>query len=465
MPVTIRLKVKALVGNKVAQGIVGTMLLKVASAVVAFALFSLAARSAGVKEFGYFSIIFSAVSMLSIIAAAGQELQIVRSWNEYLSADRPAFAVGALRFGWVVTITGALIGSVLLWAVFEPGLVLADIPLANQWTLSAAAVAFLATNTLSLYSAHATRAIVGIRWGDAHYELTWRSIAILFLAWCLWMGRPVYSSEIFAVFAIGLILVVVTQVWAVARRVRVEVGTPEPRYNLREWSGRSFRLWLAVTMEAANQHMEVFLIGMLLDPIAAGAYFVASRLANAFALATGGLYTFATRRIPRLYFSRDIPALKHTLHLMAITTFLIVVGGMSVVLLAGDYMLMVFGSSYADYYWVLVILSIGTAVTAANGAAPSFLMLTGHEGRYMVVVTASVILRVVGFFLVVPSHGIIGAAVVTAAIMVAMALLLNVYCRIFTGMDPSIIRFFIESPDTPPASFKPADATAERLEK
>ncbi|WP_319530532.1 polysaccharide biosynthesis C-terminal domain-containing protein [uncultured Cohaesibacter sp.] len=460
-PTTIKLRVKELVNNKVAQGIVGTMLLKVCSAVVAFALFSLAARAAGLEEFGYFSIVFSAVSMLSIVAAAGQELQIVRCWNEYLSENRPGLAIGALRFGWLVTLSGALIIGLLLWVLFDKGLETANISVPHQWTMHAAAVSFLIVNTLCLYSAHATRAIVGIRMGDANYELTWRSIAIVFLAACLWTGRPVQMIEIFTVFTVGLVLVVVTQAWSIVRQVKVEIGNVKPLYKLREWSGRSARLWLAAAMESANQHMEVFLIGMLLDPIAAGAYFVAARLANAFALATGGLYTFATRRVPKLYFSRDIPALKHTLHLMAITTLLIVVCGMSVVLLAGDYMLMIFGSAYADYYWVLVILAIGTALTAANGAAPSFLMLTGHEGRYMVIVTISVILRVVGFFLVVPTYGILGAATVTMVVMVGMALLLNVYCRVLTGMDPSILRFFIESPDEPPAGFKPSEELAE----
>ncbi|WP_373236475.1 lipopolysaccharide biosynthesis protein [Cohaesibacter celericrescens] len=443
-------KIKQLFSNKVAQGIAGTMLMKMASAVIAFALFSLAANASGVEEFGRFSILFSVVSILSIVAAAGQELQVVRSWSEYLANGRPGFAVGALRYGWFVSSAGVVVISILLWVFFHTNTDWTPLTIKDKWPLGVAAIAFLATNTLSLYSSHAARAIVGIKVGDAHYEITWRAIAIVFLTVCLLMGRAVDTTEILTVFAFGLVLVIVSQAYIVAREVKRQVGSVKPEYDLKEWTPRSVRLWLAAIMEASNQHMEVFLIGMLLDPVAAGAYFVAARLSNAFALAASGLNTFGTRRVPGLYFARDIPALKHTLNLMAGMSLIIVAGGLLCVIIGGEYMLMIFGRSYMDYYYVLLILSIGTGLTAANGPAPSFLMLTGHEGGYMKVVTASVLFRVMGFFLIVPYFGIIGAATVTASVMVAMALLLNYYCRHFTGMDPSILRFILPSTDVPP---------------
>ena len=307
------------------------------------------------------------------------------------------------------------------------------------------------------------RAIVGIKMGDAHYELTWRTIAVVFLAASLIVGHSVTSTEILAVFSVGLAIVVVTQVRAVSRNVLKQVGNVAAEYDVKQWTPRSIRLWLASIMEASNQHMEVFIIGMLLDPIAAGAYFVAVRLANAFALATSGLNTFGTRRVPGLYFSRKVPELKQTLNLMAGMSLIIVVVGLTAVVIGGDYMLMIFGRSYADYYWVFLLLTIGTGLTAANGPAPAFLMLTGHEGRYVTIVTMSVLLRVVGFFLVVPHFGIMGAAAVSGSVMVGMALLTNFFCRRLTGMDPSILRFAMESADEPPAKIEKTNPVSNNL--
>ncbi|WP_114007680.1 lipopolysaccharide biosynthesis protein [Cohaesibacter intestini] len=447
---SLRARLLQIIGNKVAQGIAGTLAMKVVSAVIAFGLFSLAANAAGAEEFGHFSVLFSVASMLSIVAAAGQELQIVRNWSEYRTSGQHGLALGALRYGWISSVFGVIIVSALLFLFFAFSDSWTERTGLEKWFLVVAVIAFMATNTLSLFSSHVARVVVGIKLGDAHYELTWRGLAIVFLAVCLLMGRMVDTAEILAVFAVGLTLVIGSQAYLSWRRVRAEIGTPTPEYDFAQWTPRSVRLWLASIMEASNQHLEVFLIGLLLDPMLAGAYFVASRLANAFALAASGINTFGTRRVPSLYFARDVEAVKHSLNLMAGMTLIIVVGGMGCVLLLGHYMLLLFGDIYMDYFHVLLILSIGTAITAANGPAPSFLMLTGHESPYMTTVTLSVVLRVIGFFLVIPHYGITGAAMVTAAVMVIMAIWLNIQCRSKTGMDPSIFRFLHESPDVQP---------------
>lgn len=435
-----------------------TMMMKVVSAVIAFTLFSFASNAAGAEEFGRFSIFFSIASLLSVVAAGGQGVLIVRSWNEYRAQGKQGLARGALHYGVLVSLGGIVLTSMLFAAIM-----LLDVPWnalfidGNIWLL-AASIAFLCVNCLSLYSSHAARAIVGIKVGDANYELTWRFLAIVFLAICLAFEYAVKTEEILAVFCIGLVLVVTTQLIYVRHTVRAELGAESPVYDNQNWAPRSLRLWLAAIMEAANQHMEVILIGMLVDPVAAGAYFVATRLANAFALAASGLHTFGTRRVPGLYFAGKTTELKHVLHLMALMALTIFVGGMGAVLLLGDYMLLIFGTFYLDYYSVFLILCIGTALTAANGPAPSFLMLTGHEGLYMKIITTSVLYRIIGFALVVPFYGILGAATVTAIVMVITSFLLNIACRRYTGMDPSILRLIHESPDHPPEQVQASQA-------
>nr|WP_321981626.1 lipopolysaccharide biosynthesis protein [uncultured Cohaesibacter sp.] len=452
-------KIRRLIGSGDARGLFGTMVLKAGSAVISFALFSLAAHAAGAVEFGRFSILFSVLSILAIVAASGQEMQVVRSWNEYLTSDRPGLALGAVRYGWMVSSAGVLIVCLGFWIVYSM-----DLPFfretiqGSNWT-AIFSMAFLAGNCLALYSSHVTRAVVSIKLADGHYEITWRAFAVIFLSISLLVGHTVTSTEILAVFAFGLAFVIATQAYVVAVRIKKQIGEVTPGYDVRQWTPRSVRLWLASIMEASNQHLDVFLIGLLLDPVSAGAYFVAARLANAFGLATSGLNTFGTRRVPGLYFARQTAELKHALNMMAGMSLLIVVVGLTAVVIGGDYMLMIFGRSYADYYWVFLLLATGTGLTAANGAAPAFLMLTGHEGRYVTIVTSSLALRVIGFFVIIPHFGILGAAAVSGTVMIGMALLTNYFCRRLTGMDPSILRFVAESSDEAPSGTAKAQPT------
>ena len=330
-------KIQQLIGSRDARGLFGTMMLKAGSAVISFALFSLAAHAAGAVEFGRFSILFSVLSILSIVAASGQEMQVVRSWNEYLASGRPGLALGAVRYGWMVSTAGGLIVCLGFWIVYSMDLpFFKDSIQGDNWT-AIISMAFLAGNCLALYSSHVTRAVVSIKLADGHYEFTWRAFAVVFLSVSLFVGHPVTSAEILAFFAFGLAFVVVTQAYVVAVRIKQQIGAVTPRYDVRQWTSRSVRLWLASIMEASNQHLDVFLIGLLLDPVSAGAYFVATRLANAFGLATSGLNTFGTRRVPGLYFARETAELKHALNMMAGMSLLVVVVGLTAVVIGGDY--------------------------------------------------------------------------------------------------------------------------------
>jgi O-antigen/teichoic acid export membrane protein len=435
-------RLKNLGASSIAKGIVGTMMLKVASAIIAFSLFSLAANAAGAEEFGKFSVFFSVASMMSIVAAAGQELKVVRAWNQYMAQKQPALALGAVRYGWILTLVGTAIVAVVFGVFLLADLAITPLQIGGDWLLALATIAFMATNTIALFTAHLARAIVSIQVGDGHHELTWRSLVIAILLASLIMGHGITTTEIFAVSALGLMLVIAIQTVYINRKLALDVGNAKPDYDLKTWNPRSFRLWLASIMEASNQHLEVFMIGVLLHPLAAGAYFVASRLANAFALAADGINTFGTRRVPGLYFAGEKRELSQSLRLMALMSLAIVVGGVGTVLIAGDWLLLIFGRDYMAYYWVLVILSVGTAISAAVGPAPAYLKLTGHEAHYMSVVSGSVILRIIGFIVIIPYFGIIGAAIVTASILAVMSLYLNYQCRKQTGMDPSILCLF-----------------------
>ena len=58
---------------------------------------------------------------------------------------------------------------------------------------------------------------------------------------------------------------------------------------------------------------------------------------------------------------------------------------------SGYGLLAVFNPAYVVYYPALVMLCVGTAAVAATGPCAPILMLTGHEGRYLGIIAASVV--------------------------------------------------------------------------
>ena len=97
------------------------------------------------------------------------------------------------------------------------------------------------------------------------------------------------------------------------------------------------------------------------------------------------------------------------------------------------------GPHFAAQQWVLIVLAIGTAFQAAGGPAAAILQLTGHEGQYVPVVAANVALRLLGFVILIPWLGVLGAAISATVSLALATIVLNVLCRRRTGVDPSIL--------------------------
>ena len=140
----------------------------------------------------------------------------------------------------------------------------------------------------------------------------------------------------------------------------------------------------------------------LLDPASAGAYFIASRLANMFATVLSAVHNYATRRIPALYFSGRFDELSHILKLMAEVVLLCILAGILVIGFGAETILGAFGPAFAAQKWTLIILTMGTVIYAAGGPAAAVLMIAGHGGRYPWVVAANMILRFTGFSVLIP---------------------------------------------------------------
>ena len=98
-------------------------------------------------------------------------------------------------------------------------------------------------------------------------------------------------------------------------------------------------------------------------------------------------------------------------------------------LLAGKYMLRLFGDDFAGGYPVMVILSIGLLARAALGPAEKLLIMLGKQTLCATVYAASFAINLLLCLLLIPPYGIAGAAAATAAALVAESILLFTVTR------------------------------------
>ncbi|WP_424627527.1 lipopolysaccharide biosynthesis protein [Bradyrhizobium sp. SYSU BS000235] len=416
------------------RGIAGVFALRMTITILNFALISLAARVLGVSAFGTYSILFSAAGLFSIVATAGQQVLVMRFWNEYSSAGQMDCLKGALIFSSLVCLAGSVLVAIPLYVWLIKAY---DAPIAMAITLYLIALSALLTTS------HLVRTAVGVGTGDGFGNLSLAIPPIVYLLHCLGRGAIADVSVVFFLMALGAASCVVFHIvtlWRTLQKRFPGFMMAKATYNIPSWRARSFKLWLSNSLEASNQYIDVLIIGALMNPEVAGAYFVTSRLANAFSMATDAIHMFSTRHIPDLYYRRQFTQLGSLLDTVSGVTLAVIVAGMIVIAGGGHWILMAFSSAYVPYHDALIVLSLGMAAVAAAGPSGSILMLTGHEGRYLGVIGITVLLRMTGFLILIPHFQVMGAVVATTLSFACMAVLLRASTVSSAKIDGSILR-------------------------
>jgi O-antigen/teichoic acid export membrane protein len=419
-----------LMRRDVTRSLAGTILLKVGSGGLAFALFSLAARTMSPDAFGVFAAWLCVAQIGSVVGLVGQELVLVRFLNEYQVQGKADLTKGVLLFSLKISAIATLAAIAAAAAV---GSMRGDSGL-----LILSVAAFMSVNAGLMLGSQIARSLVSILMGEGNREFFWRIVVVLFLSALLFGNGRLSPTELFTAMAAAMSAGLLVQAISIAAALPGMRNTPA-RSEAKRWSTSALHFWFSSILEAANQYFDVIVIYWMLDPATAGIYFAASRLANVFAMLSAALYTFAARRLPSLYFSKNHEEFEHTLVLMAEVTALCVVSGLIGVWIGAPYLLGLFGPAFAAQHWTLVVLAVGTAFQAAGGPAAGILQLTGHESGYVPVVAANVVVRLLGFLIFIPWLGVLGAAVSATLSLGLATIALNLLCRHRTGVDPSVL--------------------------
>lgn len=420
-----------ILADKNSLGAIASLAMVGCGAVLAFIMLSVAARVLGPQEFGRFATWFNVCSFLAVIAALGQETFIGRSWNEYAGNGRLDLAKGAARFGArniVLGVALAVMGSAALGVVLriEPAIIVFG-------------AAFVACFALQNFLYQFTRSVAGHLVSDALYEGVMRAIVIVGLAAAYGAWGSATAHVTLGLMAIGFLLTALLMVLVIARKVPAETWQTAPTSDAVAWRRRSARMWLAAILEATSQYLDVVVISVLLGPLLAGSYFVATRIAAVFAKVTHAVNTRAAAQVSYLYYRNELAELDRLIRGMSIVSVGVIAVGLPALLLLGKLLLPVFGEVYVREFPTLTVLAIGTALTALAGPAPLVLLHTGQEGFYSKAVLAGLLARIALFALLAPTLGTLGVAVGWSVTAIATAIYLNIACRRRVGVDPSVL--------------------------
>jgi O-antigen/teichoic acid export membrane protein len=434
---------QSLLTNDVLKGSAAALAIKFTGSILGFTMFALAARHMEPVSFGSLAIIFNAMSFLAVMALCGQETLIVRSWDEYIGSERPSLAWGALTFGVQIVFGAALLTAAIVavaWAEWDP-----QTPI----LLLIGACAFLFAQSLMHFSAQFSRVAAGIVVGESPREIIWRLIMVVTILVHHLVQAEFSAIEFFFTAAGALLLSVGFQSWWVARVLPKPLVQSKAEGDIAAWIPRSFKMWVSAMLETSSQYLEVVVIGFFLGPVAAGFYFVATRITNVFAMIAGSITAYATSQISGLFHNDAKRELQNILRSLAIISAMLAACAFVVILLAGKLLLWTFGAVYVSAYPELIVLALGASITALTGPAAYLLLLTGNEGVYPRIMSVGLFARFVLIAILGPWLGLMGAVIAWSLSAAGMSLALILACRRLVQLDPSLVYALWPSPMPP----------------
>jgi O-antigen/teichoic acid export membrane protein len=425
----------AVLRKKTMFGFWSSLSIMVGNTVLVLVVTIVLTRALGPASYGHYSFAMAVAYTLSLPGQFGLSTLIVREVARYDQLQQWAYLKGMLNFGiagaFTLSAAVALVAGLLLFifrdrvSVELPGL-LFSIPIAALFALALVregALRGLNAPFQAQFPEKLLQPIIflglvatGIAGGTLSVAaaLTWQLVA----ASCA--------------FILGSLLLY--------RRVPLMVRAARAQYNTRTWIASVIPIALSVGAEAIYVQVNVIFLRFYWTPTDVGLY----RIATSLAMQAHFFLVVVNMAVAPLIAKAHVSANRDELQNLARSASRIAILGaipvVALLILFGRPILaLLFGPEYIAAYPALVILAVGQVVMAGAGSVGLILNMTGYERAVAKAFGISLLLNIGLCLLLIPSLGMIGAAISSTAGFAVWNITLVVQIRRRLGINPMAI--------------------------
>jgi O-antigen/teichoic acid export membrane protein len=425
----------ALASRLLRRGASGAFIVSVAGTGLGLLTNLAMARLIGRAEYGIFALMFSWVSVLVTVAQAGQDISIIRFLPTYIQ-ERAWGKVLGLRLGvglfvFATSVCVAIAGCVVVHTVgaghsaiwretFYIGF--AMLPILTQLQQSGAMHrAFKRPVTTGMYSTVMRPAILLVLLGLASVVFT-----------------RLDAPRATLCVALSALLALMASAWHMSRAWPAQARGVRPGYELRRWAVVGSQLSLLSIIVVAGNRLDVMLLGAIMGTSDVGPYYAAVKMAGFALFAVQAVNVVLAPMIAERYDAGDLAGLQ------AVATHaarLGLAGALGVALfcvVAGHWVLGLFGHDFDVAYMPLLILLAGYCVSTCFGEVGFMLSMTKYQKQVSFFVLIGIVANCAAAFVLVPRLGSVGAAIGAALSIVIWRGLAWRFVTTRVGVDPSV---------------------------
>jgi O-antigen/teichoic acid export membrane protein len=429
----------AQLSRRILTGAVSALLIKVGAAGASYVVLFVLARWMGPAEFGRYALGFSLATLFGIIFSSGQAQAPLRLIPEHLARNENGLALGAHIAGMRVSAGAGVLGGLLFAAIV--GLIsVAGFHIDTMAMLAAAVL--IPPIAIARYWSSTGRSMGHIVLAMLPQDIVWR-VLVAGVAGFLWLHAIMLTGTSILLWSAGLLtLVVGIQALLTQHELPLSMREARPVTDYRYWRHVWLTFWLATSLAAVLNQIDVALIGVLIKSEEAGLYLAAMRTAKLLSLVLVGVNAVVAPLCSRYFYAGDMKGLQTLFRIVAPGLLLAGLGGVLFFAFFGQSVLGLFGARFVAMQDVLIVLSAGAAVGVLCGPVGMMMLMTGRQVVYIRFLAAAAAVSVVFQTIGIVELGVLGAALGNCAAQLVWNVGLWLYILHTTGIDASAMAIF-----------------------
>jgi O-antigen/teichoic acid export membrane protein len=223
------------------------------------------------------------------------------------------------------------------------------------------------------------------------------------------------------------------------RAIPKPVLVAKPTFESKAWFSVGLTFVAADGFYLLLSQADIIMLGIFLGAKTAGIYSVASRLATLISFSHRAAHTIGAPLISELHTTNQRRELKRVLRLSVLGITSLALPTLVILLIAGKWILGLFGPEFSEGYISLIILSAGQILIAMVGLVGTLMFVTGHHARAARIVGINAALNILLNAVLIPMFGMLGAAVASLITTICSNSLMLVFTIRNLGLNPSLI--------------------------
>ncbi|MBA2346746.1 MAG: flippase [Solirubrobacterales bacterium] len=393
----------------------------------------LLARMLGTGEFGLFSLALAVFNVLSLLALGGLDSAVLKFVTAHSARTDPAGARATVR--------NVLCHSIVLGTLFGSMLFLGSSPIAEQFfqkpelsallILAAVGIPIWTTSSVLVSTLQALQKVsqrIGIKYVS-------EPLAKMVFTVLLFIGG-LSAQRAFGAFILALALSVLLAFLALRILLPASPHTRDSPVSNREIMVFSLPLLGGMGFASLAARVDILLLGYWAATSEVGIYSAAFQTSAILALILGSLESVALPMFSEAIARNDTSGLQRlyvTVMRWALTGALPI---FLIMIIFPEAILSLFGSQFTEGALCLIVLATGQIVNSATGTIHSLLLFAGHSKLVMWTTVSASLFRIVLGALLIPEHGMIGAAIAVASGSILLSVVRFIQCLVILKMQP-----------------------------